>query len=110
MFAAQHGVEAFFHELLARSCNRRKPRIERLCDFAVAPALAAFSGIRLEENASLCQLLRGVFATTDHHRQTLSLRCAQLNHAFLYGDLFPATNRPLLTVRGHRIEDSNQCH
>ncbi len=82
--AAQHGLEAFLHKLLARPMNRRRIGSERLDDAAVAPALAGFRYVPLQEDARLGQNLRPVLALTHHRLQTLALLRLEPHHITLH--------------------------
>ena len=48
MLADQHGLEAFFHQLLAGPGNRIGAGIERLGNLAVTPSFACFRGVSLQ--------------------------------------------------------------
>ena len=56
MLADKHGIEAFFHQLLAGPSNGVDAGIEGGGDFAVPPSFASLRGISLQQNACLGQL------------------------------------------------------
>jgi hypothetical protein len=71
--AAQNGVEAFFHKLLAHTTNRRRVGSQRLNDATVAPAFARFRNVCLQTDARLGQSLPAMLALAQHRLQTLAL-------------------------------------
>jgi hypothetical protein len=64
MLADKHGIEAFFHQLLAGPSNGVDAGIEGGGDFAVPPSFASLRGISLQQNACLAQLPGRVLAGT----------------------------------------------
>jgi hypothetical protein len=61
MLADRHGLEPFFHQLLAGPSNRVDAGIEGCCDPAVTPSFASFRGVSLQQDACLGQQPGGVF-------------------------------------------------
>ena len=53
MLADKHGIEAFFHQLLAGPGNGVDAGIEGGGDFAVPPSFASFRGIGLQQKRAL---------------------------------------------------------
>src|SRR5271155_4267714 len=51
--AAQHSLEAFFHQLLARPVNHGRTGLQSLDDPAVAPPFAGFRDIGLQQDPRL---------------------------------------------------------
>jgi hypothetical protein len=58
VFALQHGLEAFFHQLPPRPGDGRETGIQRRSDPAVTPGLPGWRRICLQQDARLRQLLR----------------------------------------------------
>jgi len=64
MLTHKHGIEAFFHQLLARPGNGVDAGIEGGGDGAVPPSFAALRSISLQQNTCLGQLPGRVFTRT----------------------------------------------
>lgn len=72
LLAAEHGVEPFFHQLLANPIDHRDARIQSLDDLAVAPAFAGLRCIGLQQYPRLQKALRRSRAFADHLAQPLA--------------------------------------
>ena len=96
MLADKHGIEAFFHQLLAGPSNGVDAGIEGGGDFAVPPSFASLRGISLQQNACLGQLPGRVFTRTYQRVEPFPLLIAELHHVPLLGNLF----------RGHEASPS----
>ena len=100
MLADKHGIEAFFHQLLAGPSNGVDAGIEGGGDFAVSPSFASLRGIGLQQNACLGQLpgrvFTPVFTPTYQRVEPFPLLIAELHHVPLLGSLF----------RGHEASPS----
>src|SRR5271167_2915897 len=92
----RHGIEAFFHQLLAGPSNGVDAGIEGDGDFAVPPSFASLRGISLQQNACLGQLPGRVLTGTYQRVEPFPLLIAELHHVSLLGNLF----------RGHEASPS----
>ena len=90
MLAGQDGVDALFHQSLARPSNCVDAGLQGCRNLAVTPGFASVRRVSLQQDARLQQLPRRVFALADQRGQPLPLLVAQLHHVLLYRNLFPA--------------------
>src|SRR3954462_8952349 len=93
VFALQHGLEAFFHQLPPRPGDGRKAGVQRRSDPAITPGLPGWRGVHLQQDARLRQLLRRVLAAVDQALQLFTLVRTELHNVLLYGD-FPRDYEP----------------
>lgn len=107
MLADKHGIEAFFHQLLAGPGNGVDAGIKGGGDFAVPPSFASFRGIGLQQNASLGQLPGGVFTRTYQRVEPFPLFIAELHNVPLLGNLFRG-HEASPSLRSQRVRDLPQ--
>jgi hypothetical protein len=88
MFANQHCLDAFLHQLLASPSHRVDAGIEGCSDLAITPSVADRRGVRLQQNPRPGQLPRGACPSMDQRLETLPLVVAQLHHILLHDNLF----------------------
>jgi hypothetical protein len=81
-FPAQDGVEPLIDQALPGPMDGREAGIERFHDPAVAPAVAVFGNIGLEQDARLQGQARGVGSLMDHRFERLTLFGAQPDNVF----------------------------
>jgi hypothetical protein len=105
MLARQDGLEPLFHQLLAGPGYRIDAGIQGGCDLAVAPSFARLRGVGLQQNTSLGEQPRGMFARMDQRVEPPALLIAELHHIPLYGNLFRGHEAPP-SLRSQRVRDS----
>jgi IstB-like ATP binding protein len=84
LLAAQHRLEALFHQLLAHPVNHGWAGLQRFDDPAVAPAFPGFRDIGLQQDPRLRQPLGRALSFTDQGFKLLPLIRAQPHHMLLY--------------------------
>jgi hypothetical protein len=62
LLAAQHGLEAFLHQLLPDPLNHGRAGLQRLDDPVVTPAFDGFGNVHLQQYTRLQQSLRRALA------------------------------------------------
>ena len=107
MLADKHGIEAFFHQLLAGPSNGVDTGIEGGGDFAVPPSFASLRGISLQQNARLGPLPGRVFTGTDQRVEPFPLLITELHHVPLLGNLFRG-HAASPSLRSERVRDLPQ--
>jgi hypothetical protein len=105
MLAHQDGLEPRFHQLLAGPGDRVDAAIQGGCDLAVAPSFARLRGVGLQQNTSLGEQPRGMFARMDQRVEPPALVIAELHHIPLYGTLF-RSHEISPSLRSQRVRDS----
>jgi hypothetical protein len=104
MLADKHGIEAFFHQLLAGPSNGVDAGIEGGGDFAVPPSFASLRGISLQQNACLGQLPGRVLTGTYQRVEPFPLLIAEFHHVSLLGNLFRG-HEASPSLRSERVRD-----
>jgi hypothetical protein len=94
IFAGQHGLEPFLDQLSPGAKDSGDAGIHRLGDPAVAPALARFRYVGLQQDAGLRQQLGGTLALADQIVELRALIRAQPYNVFLDGYLFRGHESP----------------
>ena len=84
MLADQRGLDALFHQPLARSSNRVDAGLQSCGDLAVTPCFASVRGVGFQQDTCLQQLARRVFALADQGANPLSLLIAEPYDVLLY--------------------------
>jgi hypothetical protein len=106
LLAAQHSLEAFFHQLLADPVNHRCAGLQRLDDPVVTPAFAGLRHIGLQQYPCLQQPLRRALAFSYQPFELLAFLTAQPHNIFLYRNL-PGSHDRLRRLRRDGIESQN---
>jgi hypothetical protein len=76
LLAAQHRLQALFHQLLAHPVNHRHAGLQSLDDPAVTPAFTGFRDIGLQQYPRFQQPLRRALSFPDQRFEPLALICA----------------------------------
>jgi hypothetical protein len=106
LLAAQHSLEAFFHQLLPDPVNHGCAGIQRLDDPVVAPAFTALRNISLQQYSRLQQPLRRALAFAYQRFKLLALLAAQPHNILLYRNLL-GSHDPLHRLSSDGIESQN---
>jgi hypothetical protein len=107
MLADKHGIEAFFHQLLAGPSDGVDAGIECGGDVTVAPSFSSLRGISLQQNACLGQLSGRVLTRSYQRVEPFPLLIAELNHIPLLGNLFRG-HESSPSLRSQRVRDLPQ--
>ncbi len=106
MLAAQHSLEAFFHQLLPDPVNHGCGGLQRLDDPVVTPAFTGFGNVSLQQYPRLQQALRCALALSYQRFKLFAFLAAQPHNILLYRNLLRSHDR-LRRLRRHGIESQN---
>ena len=111
LLAAQHRLEAFFHQLLAHPVNHGCAGLQSLDDPAVTPAFTGFRDIGLQQYPRLQQPLRRALSFPDQRFKPLAFLAAQPHNILLYRNLLRSHDclrrHVVATKANHKIILSN---
>src|SRR6202045_231751 len=93
--AAQHSLEAFFHQLLARPVNHGWTGLQSFDDPVVAPPFAGFRDIGLQQDPRLQYPSRRALSFPDQRFKPFAFLAAQPHHILLYRNLLRSHDCPL---------------
>jgi len=93
LLAAQHSLEAFFHQLFPDPVNHGCAGLQRLDNAAVTPAFTGFRHVGLQQYPSLQQPLRGALALAYQRFELLAFLSAQPHNILLYRNILPGHHR-----------------
>ncbi len=105
--AAQHGLDAVFHQLLAHPVNHRCAGCQSRDDLVVAPSFAGFRDVGRQQNPRLQQALRRVAPFPDQCFKQRTLAAAQPHNIFLYDNFLRSHDR---FRRSGRDESESSIH
>ena len=104
MLADKHGIETFFHQLLAGPSNGVDAGIEGGGDFAVPPSFASLQGISLQQKACFGQLPGRMFTRPYQRVEPFLLVIAELHHVSLLCNPFRG-HEASPSLRSERVRD-----
>src|SRR5271157_4004381 len=93
LLAAQHGIEALFHQLLACPVDHGWAGLQSLRNLAVTPSIPTFRDIGLEQYPRLQQPLRGALPFPNQRFKPFAFLATQPHHIFLYRNLLCSHDR-----------------
>jgi hypothetical protein len=106
LLAAQHSLEAFFHQLLPHPVNHGCAGLQRLDDPVVTPAFTGFGNVGLQQYPRLQQALRRALALSYQRFEMLAFLAAQPHNILLYRNIL-ASHDPLRRLPRDGIESQN---
>jgi hypothetical protein len=108
LLAAQHSLEAFFHQLLPDPVNHRCAGLQRLDNPVVTPAFTGFRHIGLQQYPRLQQPLRCALAFAYQRFELLTFLTAQPHNILLYRNVL-RSHDCLRRIRCDQSESQNSC-
>src|SRR5450432_2036156 len=106
LLAAQHSLEAFFHQLLPDPVNHRCAGLQRLDNPIVTPAFTGFRHIGLQQYPRFQQSLRRTLAFAYQRFEFLTFLTAQPHNILLYRNLL-RSHDCLRRIRCDQSESQN---
>src|ERR1035437_6668147 len=106
LLAAQHSLEAFFHQLLPDPVNHGCGGLQRLDDPVVTPAFTVFGNVSHQQYPRLQQALRCALALSYQRFKLFAFLAAQPHNILLYRNPLRSHDR-LRRLRRHGIDSQN---